>query len=162
MRVLSTITDPTVPQKELSDLYLRRWNCELDIRSIKHSLQLDFIRAKTPEMVRKEIWAHMLAWNLLRGVMVESAKRHALEPRQLSVKGTMQAVESFTAPMMAIDGNPAIYDALLATVSAHRVANRPGRLEPRYKKRRPHWQAYMSIPRSKSHRRLASEARSLS
>jgi len=94
--VVTTITDPTVPQKELSDLYWRRWNCELDIRSIKHSLQMDVLRAKTPEMVRKEIWCHMLAWNLLRGVMVESAKRNDVLPRQLSVKGTMQAVESFT------------------------------------------------------------------
>ncbi len=55
----------------------------------------------------------------------------------------MQAVESFTPAMMAIDGNEAIYDALLATVSAHRVGNRPGRQEPRLKKRRPAWKVYI-------------------
>ncbi len=156
--VVTSITDPAVPQKELSDLYWRRWNCELDIRSIKHSLQMDVLRCKTPEMVRKEIWAHLLAWNLLRGVMVESAKRSEVLPRQLSVKGTMQAVESFTPAMMAIDGNVAIYDAFLTTVSAHRVGNRPGRLEPRFKKRRPAWDSYMTIPRHQSRRRLARQA----
>jgi hypothetical protein len=108
-------------------------------------------------MVRKEIWCHILAFNLLRGTMTEAAKRKDIRPRQLSMKGTMQAVESFTAPMMAIDGSEAIYDAFLATVSTHRVGNRSGRTEPRYKKRRPAWQIYMTIPRNKSHRRLASQ-----
>lgn len=159
--VVTTLTDPTIPQKELSDLYWRRWNCELDIRSIKHSLQMDVLRAKTPSMVRKEIWCHLLAYNLLRGTMVESAKRNDVLPRQLSVKGAMQAVESFTPAMMAIDQNDALYDALLATVSAHRVGNRPGRLEPRFKKRRPCWIHYMTIPRHKSRRRLAKDAQVL-
>lgn len=160
--VVTTIIDPTVPQKELSDLYWARWNCEVDIRSIKHSLHMDVLRCKTPSMVRKEIWCHMLAYNLLRGTMVEAAKRNATMPRKLSVKGAIQAVESFTPAMMAINGEAAIYDAFLATVSAHRVGNRPGRLEPRFKKSRPAWNAYMTIPRHKSRRRLAAAARALS
>lgn len=157
--VVTTITDPTVPQKELSDLYWRRWNCELDLRSIKQSLHLDVLRCKTPEMVAKEIFAHLLAWNLLRGVMTESAKKSGLMPRQISVKATMQTVESFTPAMMTTDSGEVLYNALLTTVAAHRVGNRPGRLEPRYKKRRPSWNEYMTIPRSKSRRRLASDAR---
>ncbi len=79
--IVTTMTDPTIPQKEISDLYWQRWNCELDIRSIKHSLNLDVLRAKSPEMVRKEIWCHLLAYNLLRGTMVESAKRSDTLPR---------------------------------------------------------------------------------
>ena len=157
--IVTTITDPTIAQKEISDLYWQRWNCELDIRSIKHSMHMDVLRCKTPDMVHKEIWCHLLAYNLLRGTMVESAKRNDVRPRQLSVKGAMQAVESFTPAMMAVDGNDAIYDALLNTVSAHRVGDRPGRQEPRFKKRRPAWQQYMTIPRHKSKRRLAAEAR---
>ena len=159
--VISTMTDPTIPQVELSDLYWRRWNCELDLRSIKQSMHLDVLRCKTPDMVSKEINAHLLAWNLLRGVMTESAKRSEVTPRQLSVKGAMQAVESFTPAMMATDSGEVLYNAFLTTVSAHRVGNRPGRQEPRFKKRRPVWRAYMTIPRNKSNRRLASEARSL-
>ena len=149
-----------MPQKELSDLYWRRWNAELDLRSIKQSLHLDILRGKTPAMVEKEIFAHLLAYNLLRGVMTESAKRTGTTPRQLSVKGAMQAVESFT-PAMMTNGGDVLFDALLTTVSAHRVGNRPGRLEPRYKKRRPSWTDYMTIPRNQSHRRLNSEAISL-
>jgi hypothetical protein len=160
--VVTTIVDPNVPQKEIADLYLRRWNCELDIRSIKHSMHMDVLRCKTPEMVRKEIWCHLLAYNLLRGVMTESAKRNEITPRQLSVKGAMQAVESFTGPMMAIDGNVALYDAFLMTVAAHRVGNRPGRLEPRFKKRRPVWKHCITKPRHKYRRRLASQVVSLS
>jgi Transposase DDE domain len=157
--VVTTLTDPTIPQKEIADLYWQRWNCELDIRSIKHSLNMDVLRAKTPSMVHKEIWAHLLAYNLLRGTMVESAKRSEIHPRQLSIKGTMQAVESFTPAMMSIDGSQAVYDAFLTTVSAHRVGNRPGRQEPRYKKSRPAWDRYMQFPRHKSHRKLNREAR---
>jgi hypothetical protein len=145
--IVTTMADPLIPQRELSDLYWQRWNCELDIRSIKHSLNMDVLRAKTPSMARKEIWAHLLAYNLLRGTMVESAKRSAVMPRQLSVKGTMQAVESFTPAMMAVSSE-SVYDAFLATVSAHRVGNRPGRKEPRLKKRRPAWQAYMMQSRA--------------
>ena len=156
--IVSTITDPTIPQAELSALYWQRWNVECDIRSLKCSLHMDVLRCKTPSMVRKEIWCHVLANNLLRGTMVETAKRHDILPRQLSMKGTMQAVESFTPAMMSVDGSETLYNAFLATVSAHRVGNRPGRVEPRFKKSRPAWTTYMTIPRSKSHRRLASQA----
>jgi DDE family transposase len=159
--IISTMIDPTIPQKELSDLYWQRWNCELDLRSIKCSMQMDVLRCKTPEMVRKEIWCHMLAYNLLRGTMVESAKRNDVLPRQLSVKGAMQAIESFTPAMMAIERSEELYAAMLTTVSAHRVGNRPGRQEPRFKKRRPAWGEYMTIPRHLSRRRLAAEAKSL-
>jgi len=154
--VVTTITDP-VPQKEIADLYRARWLCELDFRSIKHSLHMDVLRCKSPEMVRKEIWCHVMAYNLLRGTMTETAKRHAITPRQLSVKGTMQAIEAFTPAMMAA-GSETLYDAMLTTVSAHRVGNRPGRLEPRMKKRRPTWQTYMMKPRQKLRRRLKSSA----
>jgi hypothetical protein len=60
--------------------------------------------------------------------------------------------------MMAIDGNPAIYDAMVATVATHKVGNRPGRQEPRFKKSRPVWTQLMTIPRAES-RRLASAGR---
>lgn len=59
--IVSTVTDPSIPQKELSDLYWTRWNCELDLRNIKHSLHMDILRCKTPDMARKEIWRHLLA-----------------------------------------------------------------------------------------------------
>lgn len=156
--VVATITDPTVPQDELSELYWRRWHAELDLRSIKQSMHLDVLRCKTPAMVEKEIFAHLLAYNLLRGVMTESAKRAGTTPRHLSVKGAMQSVESFTPAMMATGTRDVLYDAMLTTVAAHRVGNRPGRQEPRKRKRRHAWRDYMMKPRNQHHRRLASEA----
>lgn len=160
--LVSTMTDSDLSQDELSALYYQRWSIEVDLRSIKCSMQMDILRCKTPDMVHKEIWCHVLAYNLLRGVMVESAKLHDALPRQLSVKGAMQAVESFTPAMMATNAGDALYNAFLTTVSAHRVGNRPGRQEPRVKKRRQRWGQYMTIPRHLSKRRLAAAARALS
>jgi Transposase DDE domain len=154
--VVSTMTDPSIPQEELSALYWKRWHCELDLRSIKHSLRMDVLRSKTPDMVHKELWAGILAYNLLRGTMSESAKRNGVTPRELSVKGTMQAVESFTPAMMAVTDNDQLYDAFLTAVSAHRVGNRPGRQEPRLKKRRPVWTHLMTKPRNEYFRRVQS------
>jgi hypothetical protein len=159
--VVTTITDPTIPKSEISALYWKRWNCELDLRAIKQSMHLDILRCKTPEMVEKEIFAHLLAYNLLRGTMTESAKRNGLHPRQLSVKGAMQAIESFTPAMMSTNAGDVLYDALMTTVSAHRVGNRPGRLEPRAKKRKIGWQAVMNKPRNAYHRRLNAEVNPL-
>jgi hypothetical protein len=93
--IVTTLTDPTIPQKEILDLYWARWNCELDIRSIKHSLHMNVLRCKTPSMVRKEIWVHMLANNLLRSLMSATAIRHDLTPRQLSFRGTQQMLNAF-------------------------------------------------------------------
>jgi hypothetical protein len=123
-------------------------------------MQMDVLRGKTPSMVQKEIWCHLLAYNLLRGLLTEAAKAKDVLPRQLSVKGALQAVESFTPAMMAVNSE-SLYNALLTTVSAHRVGNRPGRMEPRAKKRRPRWRTMLTKPRYKYPRRLASEARPL-
>jgi hypothetical protein len=156
--VISTMTDPAIAQNELSALYWRRWGCELDFRAIKCSMQMDVLRSKTPDMIHKELWAGLLAYNLLRGTMTESAKRNGVTPRELSVKGTMQAVESFTPAMMAVANNDSLYNALLTTVSAHRVGNRPGRQEPRLKKRRPAWTQLMMKPRDEHFRRVKAKA----
>ena len=107
----------------------------MGIRDLKHSMHMDVLRSKTPDMIHKELWSGILAYNLLRGTMSESAKRSGVTPRQLSVKSAMQAVESFTPAMMAVADNNQLYEAFLTTVSARRVGNRPGRQEPRLKKR---------------------------
>lgn len=157
--ITTTLTDPSIPQEEIAALYLKRWHVEVDLRSIKQSLHLDILRAKSPAMAHKELWAHLLAWNLLRGVMVETAKRHDAHPRQLSTKATMQTIESFCPAMMNIDGSDVLYNAMLTTVSASRVGNRPGRLEPRLKKTRPAWKHYLMKPRHEYRRRLAKDCR---
>jgi IS4 transposase len=59
------------PPSELAKLYRARWNAELDLRSLKRTMQMDVLRCKTPELVRKELWTHILAYNLIRTMMAQ-------------------------------------------------------------------------------------------
>src|SRR3954470_23979239 len=71
------------------------WQIELDLRSIKSAMQMGELRCKTPEMVRKEVWAHLLAYNLIRTVMAQAAAKHDIPPRSISFTGAMQTLEAF-------------------------------------------------------------------
>jgi len=115
-------------------------------------MQMDVLRCQTPEMVDKEIWAHLLAYNLLRTVMAVAAAEKGIEPRQVSFKGAKQAVTAFAPKIEAArpEDRPALIDALLAAVAYHRVGNRPGRWEPRARKRRRKPGAYLHEPRAET------------
>lgn len=150
--VVTTLLDAERYSKEdLADLYRARWNAELDLRSLKETLQMDILRCKTPELVRKELWTHILAYNLIRTVMAQAAAEHELQPRTISFKGALQTLEAFT-PVIGIQGQQPgrrrqLYDSLLDAVAQHRVANRPDRFEPRVRKRRPKKYPRMKRPR---------------
>src|SRR4029077_15445158 len=89
--VVPTLLDPEQTTKEdLASLYRARWHNELDLRSLKSSMQMGELRCKTPERGRKEVWAHILAYNLLRTVMPQAAARHGVAPRTISFTGAMQ------------------------------------------------------------------------
>ena len=102
-------------------------------------MQMDILRCKTPDMVHKEIWTHVLAYNLLRTVMAVAAKENDIEPRKVSFKGAKQAVTAFAPKIEAAqpEDRGRLIDALLTTIAYHRVGDRPGRWEPRARKRRP-------------------------
>jgi hypothetical protein len=138
-KVITTILDAAIDGGQINALYERRWDGEVDIRSIKSTMKMDVLRCKTPEMVRKEIWAHLLAYNLLRTVMAVAAAENGIEPRQVSFKGAKQAVTAFAPKIEAArsEERAALIDALLTTIAYHRVGDRPGRWEPRARKRRP-------------------------
>ena len=53
------------------------------------------LRCKTPELVRKEIWAHALAYNLIRTVMAQAASKYGLLPRTISFKGRYKRWKHF-------------------------------------------------------------------
>src|SRR4051795_8297428 len=94
--VMTTLLDAgEFPHDDLATLYRARWHAELDIRSLKQTLKMDVLRCRTPEMVRKEIWAHLLVANLIRGVMAEAAREHRVLPRELSFQGARQTMEGF-------------------------------------------------------------------
>jgi hypothetical protein len=138
-KVITTILDAAIDGGQIGALYERRWDGEVDIRSIKATMKMDVLRCKTPEMVRKEVWAHLLAYNLLRTVMAVAASENGIEPRQVSFKGAKQVVTAFAPKIEAArpQGRAALIEAMLITIAYHRVGDRPGRWEPRARKRRP-------------------------
>jgi len=155
--VVTTLCDAVCySAQDLADLYRQRWHCELDLRSIKVALGMDVLRCQTPEMVRKELWMYVLAYNLIRAVMVRTALQEGLCPRQLSFKGALQAVNGFTPALVLAEGAvvDALLDALWVSVAAYRVGQRPNRVEPRAVKRRPKAQKLLQVPRPKARKRL--------
>ncbi len=140
--VVTTLLDADEYTKDdLAGIFFRRWNAELDLRCLKTVMKMEMLRCKTPELVRKEIWTHILAYNLIRTVMAQAATKHHIDPRSISFKGTIQTLEAFQH-LIAFRGQDDdvlrnhIYQHLLEAVATHRVADRPGRFEPRQIKRR--------------------------
>src|SRR5439155_26025309 len=99
--VVTTILDAAIDGGQVGSLYERRWSGEVDIRSIKSTMQMDILRCKTPEMVEKEIWMHLLAYNLLRTVMAVAANENSIESRQVSFKGAKQVLTAFAPKIEA-------------------------------------------------------------
>jgi hypothetical protein len=136
------------------------WQIELDLRSIKSAMQMRDLRCKTPELVRKEVWAHILAYNLIRTVMAQAAARHEVVPRSISFKGAMQTLEAFR-PLLELRGagdaarRLGLYHDLLDAIATHRVADRPDRYEPRVKKRRRNHYGWLTQPRAELKRKMA-------
>ena len=159
--VVTTLLDPEqATPEDLALLYRARWNNELDLRSIKSTMQMDVLRCKTPELVRKEVWTHILAYNLIRTVMAQAASRHDIEPRTISFKGALQTLEAFQ-PLIDFQGDRGasfrkhLYQQLLDAIMRHRVADRPDRFEPRQKKRRHRKVEWMTKPRWELKRKMA-------
>jgi Transposase DDE domain len=147
-------------KEEIADLFLQRWNIELDFRSIKDVLKMDVLRCKTPEMVRKEIGMHLLAYNLIRGVMVDAAEAHEKIPRRLSFKGALQTMTAFQdALRWARAGDRVrLIEEMLKAISCHEVGDRFGRVEPRANKRRPKPQRFLMEPRRLARKALLAKA----
>jgi len=137
-KVVTTIIDVSIDGRQIGSLYERRWDGEVDIRTIKCTMQMDILRCKKPDMVHKEIWTHLLAYNLLRTVMAVAASENGIEPRKVSFKGAKQALTAFAPKIEAArpEDRAQLIDAMLKSIAYHRVGNRPGRWEPRARKRR--------------------------
>ena len=160
MIVVTTLLDAQeITACDLAALYRARWNAELDLRSLKQTMQMDILRCKTPELVRKEIWTHVLAYNLIRSIIAQAAVKHNVEPRTISFKGAIQTLEAFQ-PLIAAQGDcissrrRSLYNRLLDAVVTHRVADRPDRIEPRQRKRRQKKYDRMMMPRNQLKRAM--------
>jgi hypothetical protein len=148
--VVTTLLDPQLyPAADIAALYRARWHAELDLRSLKVALRMDILRGKTPATVRKEIWAHLLAYNLIRAVIAQAAVQHDALPRSLSFKAALQTLHAFGL-FLCLRGPSSLHDLypkMLALIASQHVGNRPDRLEPRARKRRPKPYPYLTKPR---------------
>ncbi len=156
--VVTTLLDAEAfERQDVALLYRIRWHAELDLRSLKQTMQMDVLRCKTPGMVRKEVWAHLLAYNLLRGLMARAAEAAGVLPIQVSFKGALQAVNAFAAVLWTASGAELedLGRRLREAIGSHEVGNRPNRCEPRRRKGRPKPYPLLNEPRSQARARLA-------
>lgn len=146
--LVTTMLDPRKTQKKaLSELYANRWHVELDFRNIKTTLGMEVLRCLTPEMVEKELWVNLLAYNLIRLLMTQAALESGSQPRELSFKHTVQMWTQWTLMHSGRDQEWQ-RDSLFRLIVQVRVGHRPGRLEPRARKRRPKSYPWLKVPRA--------------
>jgi hypothetical protein len=151
--VVTTLTDAAAHRKEdIGSLYFGRWNVELDLRAIKQGLGLSLLSCQTPAMVRKEMWVHLLQYNLVRCAMAQAAFDKGLQPRQLSFAAAANLLNAFR-DMLSAGGKDAepMREVISTALAQQRVGNRPGRFEPREIKRRP--RKYKELKKTRAQRR---------
>ena len=142
--------------EDLADLYAQRWQVELDIRSLKTHMQMDHLRCKSPSMVRKEIYAHMIAYNLIRDLIVRTALRYSTAPKYLSRTAAIQSLNAFSEKLQAGSCRiGSLERLLLESISEHPVGDRKPRVHPREMKRRPKTYPLMKRPRHAARRSAA-------
>jgi len=155
--VVTTLSEEVKYSKEdIAELYHRRWLVELDIRAIKCSLGMDVLRCKTPEMVRREVWTCLLAYNLIRRTMLQAASESGLSPRQLSFTVAMQKIAACWMVVILLREKEAttLIDTHLTGLLRNRVGHRPDRVEPRAIKRRPKPHKLLTEPRDQARAKL--------
>ena len=135
---------------DLKMLYQQRWHVELNFRHIKTTLGMDVLSCHTPEMIAKEIWIYLLAYNLIRTLMAQSAVHAGCLPNELSFKHALQLWLAWGRHAQ-VDSHDSLM-AMLKAIAQKRVGNRPGRIEPRLKKRRPKPYQWLKKPRQEARR----------
>jgi hypothetical protein len=151
VEIITTLSDAEqYTTEDIAELYGFRWNCELDIRSLKSNLNLGHLRCKTPQMIERELWTTILGYNLIRATAAGAALLHGKQPRQISFTCTCQLVLA-SWMLLSCQRNPDVLDDfiphVLEQLASCEVANRPNRLEPRVLKRRRHGYKLMTKPR---------------
>lgn len=143
--------------RELTDLFAERWHIELDLRSIKRSLGMHHLTSKSPEMVGKELWAHLLAYNLVRLRMAQAAALHGPLPRTLSFTAAKSLMDTFAPHLNTTRGQEQrrLEAELLQSIAQCHLAKRPGRKEPRAIKKRTQKYSYLTKPRTQARKHLA-------
>lgn len=150
--IVTTLLDAIqYPATELADLYFQRWDVELFFRDIKTTMGMDVLRCQTPEMIRKEILMHFIAYNCIRQLMSEAAQEADLAVRKISFKGSLQALRNWEPHLnqakVSRTERLRLMDDLYEAMTDTPIRQRPGRSEPRCRKRRPKNYELMTVPR---------------
>lgn len=137
------------PAEEIVLTYARRWEIELSFDDIKTTLGMDFVRAKSPQSAWKTITVHLIAYNLVRWQMLRAAKASGLVARRISFQGALDALRAFAQQMHRGTAKTLrrLREKLLAVIAADLLPDRPFRVEPRVRKRRPKSFPLMTQPR---------------
>ena len=155
--LITTLLDKTVYSTlELLKLYGERCYVELNLKHLKTTLGMEVLRCKTPQMVRKELYIYLPRYNLLRTLMWSSGNTYGAPPLRLSLQGTRHHLDNFIPKLLAATSTQRdqIYCTLLKVIVHKTVPLRPGRSEPRVRKRRPKSYPLMKQPRNQLHKQL--------
>lgn len=150
--IATNLLDPKqFPGEALAELYRRRWQIELYFRHIKTSMHMDVLRCKTPAMIRRELHMHMIAYNVIRALMLQSALTYHKPLCRISFKGSCDTLRQWAPHLALATATPALYRRLcrcmLYILATDLVPLRPNRSEPRAIKRRPKNYHLLTKPR---------------
>jgi hypothetical protein len=150
--IATTLVDAEVyPADALRELYAQRWNIELHFAQIKTTLEIDVLRCQSPEMIEKELQIHLIAYNLVRVLMQKAAHLHHVPLDRISFKGSLDTLRHWAQAIHASAKSPRkqaeLINRMLDAIAGDLVPKRPGRLEPRAKKRRPKNYQLLTHPR---------------
>jgi hypothetical protein len=149
--VATTLLGPVqYPAAQIAALYRDRWLIELRFRDIKTTMGMEVLRSKSADVVRKEIYMHLLAYNLIRSLMWQAAAQHGRPLHRLSFAGTVDRLNELEPYLEIYETSqraPRLYALLLRWIANDLLPYRPNRLEPRVLKRRPKEYPVMKRPR---------------
>jgi hypothetical protein len=149
--VTTLVNARDLSKADLSALYARRWSVELDLRNLKTTTGMDVLSCQTPQMNEKQLWVHLLAYNVIRLLMAQAARNAGVDPRGLSFKHTVQLWTEWVARGLSATKDS---QRLFTLIAQCKVGHRPGRIEPRMRKRRPKPYPWLKVPRAQARRHV--------
>lgn len=149
--VLTTLTDHiSFPGGAFAELYRRRWQVEINLRHLKTSLGMDVLKCLAPDMIKKELAMHFIAYNLIRDLMFQAASAHSIPLKSISFKYSMTIIKQWSPYIFqCASGSQTkeLIEAMLLYIAKSTIPFRPFRREPRALKRRPKAYQLMTSPR---------------
>lgn len=140
--LVTTLLDPEAyPATALAELYLGRWQIELNFRHLKTTMGMEVLHCKRVDGVLKELYMFAVAYNLVRLVMLEAARRQGVPLDRISFADALRWLRDSApgTPLSDLVVNP----------------SRPNRIEPRVLKRRKKEYTLMTKPRKTLRKALA-------